>query len=88
MNEERRTSQRARVLKTGKIALTDKAPKIECAIRNITDTGACLQISTTFGIPTNFDLFIAGSERRPCQVVWRTDTRLGVMFRAPSSDPK
>jgi hypothetical protein len=82
---ERRNIRRARILKSGKIAVSDKAPRIECAIRNMSDTGACLQISTTFGIPTNFDLFISGGERRSCQVVWRTDTRLGVSFRASPS---
>ena len=68
-------------MKSGKIALGDKAPKIDCAIRNISDTGACLQTSTTFGIPATFELLIPGGERRSCQVVWRTDTRLGVSFR-------
>jgi hypothetical protein len=78
---ERRNVPRPRVLKSGKIAVSEKAPKIECAIRNMTDNGACLQISTTFGIPTNFELLLSGGERRACQVVWRTDTRLGVSFR-------
>ena len=82
--DERRNTRRARILKSGKIALSEKAPKIECAIRNISDTGACLQISTTFGIPTKFDLLIEGGERRACHVEWRTDTRLGVSFRPPA----
>ena len=82
---DRRISRRARTLKSGKIAVSEKAPKIDCTIRNMSDTGACLQISTTFGIPTTFELLISGGERRLCHVVWRTDTRLGVSFRAPES---
>jgi hypothetical protein len=77
---ERRIAPRSRVLKTGSLVLSEKAPKLECTIRNLSATGALLQISSTFGIPADFDLFI-GSERRSCHVVWRTDTRLGVAFR-------
>jgi hypothetical protein len=77
---ERRIAPRSRVLKTGNIALSEKAPKLECTIRNLSATGALLQVSSTFGLPTDFDLLI-GSERRSCHVVWRTDTRLGVTFR-------
>jgi hypothetical protein len=79
---ERRGNRRARILKSGKIALSEKAPKLDCAIRNLSDAGACLQISTTFGIPSHFDLLLAGGERRACQVMWRTDNLLGVAFRA------
>ena len=80
MNEHR-IAPRARVLKSGKIALSEKAPKIECTIRNLSETGACLQISSTYGIPAHFDLLLQGTERRACHVVWRTDTKLGVAFR-------
>jgi hypothetical protein len=79
--DDKRRAPRARVLKTGRIVLSEKAPKLECTIRNISDTGACLQISSTFGIPGDFDLMLSGTERRLCHVVWRTDTRLGVTFR-------
>jgi len=78
MNEHR-ISPRRRVLKTGQIALSEKAPKLECTVRNISETGACLQLSTTYGMPASFGLIIDG-ERHACRVVWRTDTRLGVTF--------
>jgi hypothetical protein len=85
--DEKRRAPRTRMLKSGKIALSEKAPKIECAIRNMSETGACLQISSTYGIPAYFDLLLSGSERRACHVVWRTDTRLGVAFRTGDSAP-
>jgi hypothetical protein len=78
MNEHR-ISPRRRVLKTGQIALSEKAPKLECTVRNLSETGACLQVSTTYGMPTSFDLIVEGA-RRTCRIVWRTDTRLGVAF--------
>ena len=78
MNEHR-VSPRRRLLKTGQIALSEKAPKLECTIRNLSDTGACLQVSTTTGMPTSFDLIVEGA-RHTCKIVWRTETRLGVAF--------
>jgi hypothetical protein len=76
---EKRSISRKRVLKSAQIVLSDKAPKLECAVKNISDTGACLQVSTTYGLPMSFDVVIEGA-RRQCRVVWRTDTNLGVMF--------
>lgn len=77
--QEKRTIFRKRVLKTAQIVLSEKASRLDCAIRNLSDTGACLQVSTTYGIPTNFEVIIEGT-RRNCRSIWRTDTKIGVMF--------
>jgi PilZ domain len=76
---EKREASRRRVLKTAFIILSDKAPKIECTIRNLSETGAAVQLSTTVGIPQNFDVIIDGT-RRHCRSQWRTDTKIGIMF--------
>ena len=76
---DKRTIFRKRVLKAAQIVLSEKAPKLECAVRNLSATGACLQVSTTYGLPTNFEVVIEGV-RRQCRAVWRTDTNIGVMF--------
>jgi hypothetical protein len=78
MNEHR-ISPRRRILKTGQIAFSDKVPKLECTVRNLSETGALLQISTTVGMPASFGLFIDGV-RYSCRVVWQSQTRLGVTF--------
>jgi hypothetical protein len=54
--ENKRVAARTRVFKTGYIVFSDKVPKLECAVRNVSDTGASLQVSTTIGIPTSFDV--------------------------------
>ena len=77
--QEQRTIFRKRVLKNAQIVLSDRAPKLECAVRNISDAGACLQVSTTYGIPANFDVIIEGA-RRLCRSIWRTDTKIGITF--------
>ncbi len=77
--KERRVSPRRRLLKTGFVILSDKAPKLQCTVRNLSSKGASLQVQTTVGIPAKFDVIIEG-ERRPCHSTWRTDTKLGVLF--------
>ncbi len=77
--QEKRGIFRKRILKTAQIILSEKAPKLDCAVRNLSQTGACLQVSTTYGIPANFEVVIEGV-RRACRSVWRTDTKLGITF--------
>lgn len=77
--QEKRSIFRKRILKTAQIILSEKAPKLDCAVRNLSQTGACLQVSTTYGIPANFEVVIEGV-RRACRSVWRTDTKLGITF--------
>ena len=77
--EEKRISPRRHVLKATFIVVSEKAPKLECRVRNISDTGAALEVSTTFGIPTHFEVIIDGQHHR-CRSVWRSDTRIGVAF--------
>jgi hypothetical protein len=77
---ERRGAARRRVLKTGFNVFGDKAPKLECTVRNIFKTGALLQDLTTISIPTIFEVVIDGMRRR-CSVVRKTDTRLAVAFK-------
>jgi PilZ domain len=67
------------MLKAAFIVVTDKAPKLECTVRNISETGAALEVSTTFGIPAQFDVIIDGV-RHHCRQVWRTGTKIGVTF--------
>jgi hypothetical protein len=77
--QEKRAIFRKRVLKTAQIILSAKAPKLDCAVRNLSNTGACLQLSTTYGIPMSFDVVLDGVQR-PCRAVWRTDIKMGVTF--------
>src|ERR1035437_6433308 len=62
------------------VPISDKAPKLECTVRNISETGASIQVSTTIGIPSIFDVIIDGA-RRQCRSVWRTDTKIGIAFQ-------
>ncbi len=78
---EKRRSPRHRVLKSAFIVISERAPKLECTVRNISDTGAAIRVSTTFGLPQTFELIVEGVRHR-CNVVWRTDNNIGVTFES------
>ena len=76
---EKRTASRHRVLKAGKISFDGGA--IDCTVRNISKTGAALEVASPIGIPQAFILVIeADHVQQPCHVVWRTEKRIGVAF--------
>jgi len=79
---ERRRSWRKRILKGAFISLSENAPKLECTVRDYTDVGAALQVSTTFGLPNSFELVMNGAHHR-CRTQWRTDNKIGVIFDSP-----
>ncbi|HLX17503.1 MAG TPA: PilZ domain-containing protein [Bradyrhizobium sp.] len=79
MNEHR-IANRQRVLKGGTIEFGGGA--ITCTVRNISATGAALDVTSPVGIPAQFTLVTAGNHL-PCRVVWRKEKRIGVTFEKP-----
>jgi len=78
--DEGRRAPRHRVLKAGTIAFGGGAG-ISCTVRNLSDTGAALEVSSPIGIPQEFELVIeADHSARQCRVVWRRERRIGVTF--------
>ena len=62
--QERRLCPRRRVLKSGLIVRrSGNGPTIECAVRNISDLGACLQISVAYDLSMDLTLVRALSEK-------------------------
>jgi hypothetical protein len=54
---------------------------IDCTVRNVSETGALLEIESPVGIPNNFTLVISkDGVKRPCRVAWRSARRIGVRF--------
>jgi hypothetical protein len=78
---ESRQNQRRTTLKGGRIVFNAGRSTIDCRVRNLSSTGAKLQVTSVVGIPDTFDLLLDGTARQPCRVVWRTLKELGVQFR-------
>jgi hypothetical protein len=79
---ERRATQRRRTLKGGSIEFDGRT--VECVLRNISVTGAALQVDRWLCIPHEFKLNIPNSEvrqiRHNCRVVWRKEALIGLVF--------
>jgi hypothetical protein len=77
--ENHRAAPRHRVLKAGSIEFNGGV--IDCTVRNVSDTGAALEVVSPTGVPESFWLVLQGDHtRRYCRVAWRTNKRVGVAF--------
>jgi hypothetical protein len=78
---EARIAPRRRMLKSGKIAYSERHVTVECLVRDMSATGARLKVQGSVRAPDAFELLIPldGLEAY-CQVVWRSGPDLGVKF--------
>ena len=76
--EEHRTIQRRRTLKPGTISFGGGT--IDCTVRNLSDAGAALDVTSPVGIPDRFTLVVDTDRQKPCRIVWRKEKRIGVRF--------
>jgi len=77
--DETRIAPRRRMLKAGTIEFGGGG--IDCTVRNISATGAALEVVTALFIPDRFTLFVPSAQlKRPCHIVWRKEKRIGVTF--------
>ncbi len=79
--DDKRRSQRQRVLKSGKIIFANGSFSVDCTIRNLSETGARLQVPTTVAIPDRFTFVDNhGGTRRAAKIVWRKADMIGIHF--------
>ena len=79
MHDERRLHPRTRIFRAAQ--LFGPAHLCHCIVRDISMGGAGLIMSNTSSIPDTFDLSFDGARTlRPCRVVWRTTTEIGLQF--------
>ena len=77
MEDDNRSTPRHKVLKAATISFGGGA--ISCTVRNLSDSGASLEVASPIGIPDSVVLELEGGGRR-CRVVWRKEKRIGVRF--------
>jgi hypothetical protein len=76
-----RASTRERVLKPGSIEFGLNS--VPCMVRNLSETGAALDVSSSFGLPDYFTLVLTlESKRLSARVIWRQDMRVGVALES------
>ena len=70
---------RHRVYKAGTIEFGGGS--IPCLVRNVSASGAAIEVSTPLWFPDQFTLGTASDGvRHPCRVVWRAEKRIGLQF--------
>ncbi|BCJ90257.1 hypothetical protein IZ6_09920 [Terrihabitans soli] len=79
--DNKRTAARLRSLKGAHLVLPNRIGTFACTIRNLSATGACAEMPSTLSVPNRVTLRMDdGTPERLCDVVWRTETRLGLHF--------
>ncbi len=77
---ERRRFPRTKVFKGAKLILSGRTT-VSCIVRDLSNHGACLHLSSTADLPSEFNLsFDTGLTLRKCRVAWQTLTKAGVSF--------
>ena len=56
--------------------------RMPCVIRNLSDTGAKIEVSSVARVPRTFDLVVDRVRPQNCVVVWRAVKELGVQFHS------
>jgi len=76
---ETRRAPRYRVSKRALIGSGKGA--IQCIVRDLSTTGAAIEVENQTGIPDSFVIFVIEDDLHlSCRVMWRRDYRIGVVF--------
>lgn len=78
---ERRSSPRQKAFLKGVICYNKRASTIECTIRDLSDGGARLAVSSAVAVPEFFELFVpTRNQYIDARQRWRRNDDLGVEF--------
>lgn len=79
--EQRRASTRSRTLLEGQIIFDNRLSRVECTVRDISETGARIVFANPARIPPEFELRIPKKKLvRQARVMWYDGQNYGVMF--------
>lgn len=76
----RREQYRRTVLKGARIIFNERQSTLSCRVRDMTDSGARLDLSTQQLLPHEFELQVSGSPVRRCGLRWAHGNFVGVSF--------
>ena len=80
---DHRRQTRKRMLKGGTIAFNGRHSTLPCVVRDLSNTGARLQVAQANSVPDTFELLIdLDGFEAPVEVAWRDLSEVGVRFTA------
>lgn len=77
---DKRIAQRRLVGYRAHLKLNDSGTLVECVVRDISQTGARLIVTSPSELPDTFSLFLSKDVARRCRIVWRKEKQVGVNF--------
>ena len=90
---DKRSTPRLRSFLKGRVVFNGGQNSLECLIRDISSTGARLEVSANVTLPDRFDLYLPHRDET-CKVhsQWRRGSQLGIAFdhieSAPAAPPQ
>ncbi len=78
---ERRIAPRRNCAIAAEIVFDNGRQVVPCIIRNVSETGAKLELRTVVGVPPSFVLRSPGTQPQMCRVAWRAFKEMGVAFQ-------
>jgi hypothetical protein len=82
--DDNRRSDRTLTLLTGKVLAPSLPHSVDCAVLNISQSGACILVPKDAEISERFVLQIDDDRRScTCKMVWRNGSRIGLTFDGP-----
>ena len=84
---EKRNGARRTIARTVHLA-TGVSPQLECQLLDISERGARIRVGAPASAPQEFLMQLGKGLVRWCQVVWRSDTAIGVKFIEPPESLK
>ncbi len=76
----RRITNRKKTLKSAKIVFNKKQSVIDCFVRDLSETGAKLQVADLLAVPRSFTLMFHDGSSHECERVRAYGTEIGVRF--------
>lgn len=74
-------SPRRRVLKAGTIHFNNRMSSVDCTVRFLSDDGAGLDLSSSYGLPEKFALLVRSDGLdKPCRIVAQSERHVEVEF--------
>ena len=86
---ERRQHSRRRTFLAGRIEIAKlNGWELQCAVRNLSETGARLAIPGDVVVPRNVDLAISNGPLRPAQLIWYREGQAGFALGERRTTPR
>ena len=83
---EKRSAPRLRSFLKGKAIFNNRQSTLDCLVRDISATGARLEVSNAVLLPDVFDLYVPQKEMTyRARITWRGEGEIGVEFESPQA---